>query len=92
MSQVGPDDALAAPEASLQERDALIVALRAELDETNRGVLALYTELDDKAAQLKEALDLKGRFLSYMSHEFRTPLSAVLSLMTWPDRDVAIAS
>jgi len=80
VSQVGPDDALAAPEASLQERDALIVALRAELDETNRGVLALYTELDDKAAQLKEALDLKGRFLSYMSHEFRTPLSAVLSL------------
>jgi signal transduction histidine kinase len=43
-------------------------------------VLALYAELDDKAAQLKEALDLKGRFLSYMSHEFRTPLASVLSL------------
>jgi signal transduction histidine kinase len=67
-------------EALLQERDAEITALRAELDETNRGVLALYTELDDKAAQLKEALDLKGRFLSYMSHEFRTPLTSVLSL------------
>jgi signal transduction histidine kinase len=67
-------------DALLQQRDAEITALRAELDETNRGVLALYAELDDKAAQLKEALDLKGRFLSYMSHEFRTPLASVLSL------------
>jgi signal transduction histidine kinase len=69
-----------APAASSQEQEAQIAALRAELDETNRGVVALYAELDDKAAQLKEALDLKSRFLSYMSHEFRTPLTSVLSL------------
>lgn len=61
-------------------RDAEIEALRAELEETNRGVVALYAELDDQAAQLKEALELKSRFLSYMSHEFRTPLTSVLSL------------
>jgi signal transduction histidine kinase len=66
--------------AALDERDTEIAALRSELEETNRGVVALYAELDDKAAQLKEALDLKGRFLSYMSHEFRTPLTSVLSL------------
>jgi signal transduction histidine kinase len=66
--------------AAADERNAEIEALRAELEETNRGVVALYAELDDKAAQLKEALDLKGRFLSYMSHEFRTPLTSVLSL------------
>lgn len=52
-------------------------ALQEEIEETNRGVVALYAELDDKAAQLNEALELKSRFLSYMSHEFRTPLSAV---------------
>jgi signal transduction histidine kinase len=63
-----------------QEYDAHIAALRTELEETNRGVVALYAELDDQAAQLKEALDLKSRFLSYMSHEFRTPLSSVASL------------
>jgi signal transduction histidine kinase len=63
-----------------QEREADIAALRTELEETNRGVVALYAELDDQAAQLKEALDLKSRFLSYMSHEFRTPLSSVASL------------
>ena len=48
--------------------------LRRELEETNQGVVALYAELDDRAAQLREAVDLKSRFLSYMSHEFRTPL------------------
>jgi signal transduction histidine kinase len=54
--------------------------LRAELDETNRGVVALYAELDDNALQLKEAADLKSRFLSYMSHEFRTPLASITSI------------
>jgi len=63
-----------------ETRDAEIDALRAELEETNRGVVALYAELDDKAAQLKEALELKSRFLSYMSHEFRTPLTSITSL------------
>jgi signal transduction histidine kinase len=75
-----PHNPDAARDAALQERDAEIAALRAELDETNRGVVALYAELDDQASQLKEALDLKSRFLSYMSHEFRTPLSSVYSL------------
>jgi len=55
-------------------------ALRAELDETNQGVLALYSELDTQAEQLRQASDLKSRFLSYMSHEFRTPLGSILSI------------
>lgn len=55
-------------------------ALRAELDETNQGVLALYAELDMQAEQLRQASDLKSRFLSYMSHEFRTPLGSILSI------------
>lgn len=52
----------------------------AELAETNRGILALYAELEDKAIALRRASDLKSRFLSNMSHEFRTPLNAILSL------------
>ncbi|HUR15716.1 MAG TPA: ATP-binding protein [Candidatus Limnocylindrales bacterium] len=57
-----------------------VAALRQELAETNQGVVALYAELDDNAAKLKEASELKSRFLSYMSHEFRTPLGAIRSI------------
>ena len=55
-------------------------ALREELEETNQGVLALYAELDNQADELRQASDLKSRFLSYMSHEFRTPLGSILSI------------
>lgn len=64
----------------LAQRDAELEALRAELEETNRGVVALYAELDEQAVQLKHATQLKSQFLSYMSHEFRTPIGATLSI------------
>jgi signal transduction histidine kinase len=67
-------------QTELAAREADIVALREELEETNKGVLALYAELDDKAAQLRDANELKSRFLSYMSHEFRTPLTSMTSI------------
>jgi signal transduction histidine kinase len=57
-----------------------VEALTAELAETNHGVVALYAELDDNAIRLREASELKSRFLSYMSHEFRTPLGAIRSI------------
>ena len=66
--------------AELAQRDADIDLLRQELEETNKGVVALYAELDDKAAQLRDANELKSRFLSYMSHEFRTPLTSMTSI------------
>jgi len=59
---------------------AELAALRAELDETNRGVVALYAELEAQADRLREATDLKSRFLAYMSHEFRTPINSIRSL------------
>lgn len=78
------DDAIqndpAALAAALAAKQAELEALQAELEETNRGVVALYAELDGQASQLREATELKSRFLSYMSHEFRTPVAAILSL------------
>ena len=77
-------------EQILQERDTLLAELRKsvgqiealsrELMETNRGVVALYAELDDRVAELREVAELKSRFLSYMSHEFRTPLGSIRSI------------
>ena len=67
-------------DSELAAREADIAALREELEETNKGVVALYAELDDKAAQLRDANELKSRFLSYMSHEFRTPLTSMSSI------------
>ena len=64
----------------LHQREAELAELRAELRETNEGVIALYAELDDTARQLREVSELKSRFFSYMSHEFRTPLASIRSL------------
>jgi signal transduction histidine kinase len=64
----------------LQDRQAEAARLNRELEETNRGVVALYSELDQKAEQLRSASDMKSRFLSHMSHEFRTPLNSILAL------------
>ena len=71
-------------ERALAENDAL----RAELEETNQGVLALYAELDNQAEELRQASDLKSRFLSYMSHEFRTPLGSILSITSLLDDEL----
>ncbi|BAZ31413.1 hybrid histidine kinase [Cylindrospermum sp. NIES-4074] len=66
--------------AELRKREEELTQLNRELEDTNRGVVALYAELDEKADSLQKVNELKTRFLSNMSHEFRTPLNSILSL------------
>lgn len=73
-------DALRTALAELDQTRLQLQELQMELDETNRGVLALYAELDTQAQQLRQATELKSRFLAYMSHEFRTPIASIRSL------------
>lgn len=71
---------LLAAMAELRKREEELTRLNQELEDTNRGVVALYAELDEKASSLQQANELKTRFLSNMSHEFRTPLNSIMSL------------
>lgn len=71
---------LASMQSELSATRAELDSLRAELEETNRGVVALYAELDAQANELRQATELKSRFLAYMSHEFRTPIGSIQSI------------
>jgi len=82
MSTSPDPSSMSAPELAqaLADSQREARALRSELEETNRGVLALYAELEAQADQLREATELKSRFLAYMSHEFRTPINSIRSI------------
>jgi len=64
----------------LHRKQQELTRLNRELEDTNRGVVALYAELDEKADHLRRADELKSRFLSNMTHEFRTPVNAIIGL------------
>ena len=71
---------LLATMAELERRQEELLTLNRELEDTNRGVVALYAELDEKADHLRRADELKSKFLSNMSHEFRTPVNSIQAL------------
>ena len=78
VQQQNTDLVLALRELEAKQNDLSL--LNQELAETNRGVVALYAELDEKASSLQKANEVKTSFLSNMTHEFRTPLTSIISL------------
>jgi len=70
----------------LQARQQELARLNRELEDTNRGVVALHAELDDRAEHLRRAAELKSRFVSNTTHEFRTPLNSIVGLCELLDR------
>lgn len=66
--------------AELRVKQDDLLALTQELEDTNRGVVALYAEIEEKADRLRQADEMKSRFLSNTSHELRTPLSSIRAL------------
>jgi len=76
----------------LQRKQQELAHLNRELEDTNRGVVALYAELDEKADHLRRADELKSRFLSNMTHEFRTPVNASRSARTRISSSQSIAA
>lgn len=66
--------------SELRERQEELIQVNRELEDTNRGVVALHAELDTQSLALRRAAQLKTRFLSHMTHEFRTPLNSIHAL------------
>lgn len=64
----------------LRHREEAQFEMNREIEDTNKGVVALYAELEEKAERLRNADAMKTRFLSNMSHEFRTPLNSIASM------------
>ena len=65
---------------ALALREVELYQLTGELESTNRGVVALHGELEATAQELRNASELKTRFLSNVSHELRTPLNSIIAL------------
>ena len=67
--------------AEVQRQREELSVINAELAETNRGVIALYAELDARAELSRQVAEQKSGFLANMGHEFKTPLSAMMSIL-----------
>ena len=66
--------------SELGQRQSELMAVNRDLEDANRGVVALNAELDAGAEVLRRTIEVKTRFLSNMTHEFRTPLNSIIAL------------
>ncbi len=72
-------------ETERQQRELLrrgeeLTRLNRDLDDSERGVMALHQEVDEKSDSLRRITEVKSRVVANVSHEFRTPLNAIIGL------------
>ncbi|MFL0195794.1 ATP-binding protein [Clostridium sp. WILCCON 0269] len=65
----------------LKKKQEEVNTLNKELQETNKGVIALFNELEEKAEFLKQSNEIKNTALLNVSHEFKTPIHAILGMV-----------
>ena len=64
----------------IEQRHLEVVSLNRSLEDSMRAVKTMHAELEDRAGALRRSVDVRGRVVSNVSHEFRTPLHAMLGL------------
>ena len=64
----------------LLHRGEELLRLNRELDDSARGVIALHSEVQEQADSLRRITEVKSRVVANVSHEFRTPLNAIIGL------------
>jgi len=72
-------------ETERQQRELLrrgeeLTRLNRDLDDSARGLVALHQEVDEKSDSLRRITEVKSRVVANVSHEFRTPLNAIIGL------------
>ena len=77
---VGLNRQLARQQKELALRHAEVLRLNADLEDSFRAVKVMHAELEDRAEALRLSVDVRGRVVANVSHEFRTPLHAILGL------------
>ena len=71
---------LARQKKVIEQRHLEVLSLNSSLKDSMSAVKAMHAELEERADALRQSVDLRGRVVSNVSHEFRTPLHGMLGL------------
>ncbi len=75
-------------EIRLNSEKANLTLANAALDEERRNLHALNAQFRQAVKRAEEASTAKSGFLAYMSHEFRTPMHAILAYTKMAQEDI----
>lgn len=64
----------------LERRHAELAAVTSDLRDSHSGLLTMHAEVAQHADELHRQNEIKARVVANVSHEFRTPLHAILGL------------